>query len=320
LAVPLRGAAIEYRAREVVVATGGYDANLWFKGGDTPGVMTAEGALSFGGSDAAAPFRKGLIFGTGPQASRLLARYGAAFDALAAPGAIAPELVAQASALGVNLYPRSLLYECHGNPSVRTVRLAPRGGGPLLPLSVDAVVLAHRRLPNVQLLFQSGARMQFDRPSGAYYPAVDAVGQTSIRGLSAVGSCALPAHPEGTLPGGAPEDSPGPLEGYYRELFAKPRPKGKFVVCTCEDVLLTEVEDAHKRGYRGIEVIKRHTGLGTGLCQGRYCVPEALTFLSILERRTPAEVGYLTQRPPVVPVSLGALAALPAAMAEGEAT
>jgi sarcosine oxidase subunit beta len=76
-------------------------------------------------------------------------------------------------------------------------------------------------------------------------------------------------------------------------------------------VLLDEVLEATERGYRGIEVLKRYTGLGTGLCQGRYCLPDALLVLAIRERRTPSEVGYITQRPPVVPTALGAFAGLP---------
>ena len=96
---------------------------------------------------------------------------------------------------------------------------------------------------------------------------------------------------------------------YYRELLREPR-HGKWVVCPCEDVLLEEVEAAVRGGYRGIEVVKRYSGLGTGLCQGRYCLPDALLYLAILEGRTAPEVGYITQRPPVVPTPLGAFAAL----------
>ncbi len=106
-----------------------------------------------------------------------------------------------------------------------------------------------------------------------------------------------------------PQEGPSELEGYYRELAREPR-RGRWVACPCEDVLLDEVEEAVRRGYRGIEVVKRYTGLGTGLCQGRYCLPEALLILSLLEERPPPEVGYITQRPPVVPTPLAAFAAL----------
>jgi sarcosine oxidase subunit beta len=74
---------------------------------------------------------------------------------------------------------------------------------------------------------------------------------------------------------------------------------------------MDEVEEAHRLGYRGIEVIKRFTGAGTGLCQGRYCIPDTLLLLALLEGRAANEVGYITQRPPVVPTPLSALASLP---------
>ena len=84
----------------------------------------------------------------------------------------------------------------------------------------------------------------------------------------------------------------------------------KALVCPCEDVLLEDLEDASKAGFRGIEVLKRYTGVGTGLCQGRYCLPDALLLLAHLEGRPAPEVGYIRQRPPLVPTPLSALAAV----------
>ena len=112
-------------------------------------------------------------------------------------------------------------------------------------------------------------------------------------------------------------DGPNELEGYYRELLKLPR-TGRWTACPCEDVLLDEVETATRKGYRGIEVVKRYTGLGTGLCQGRYCTPDALLLLSITEGRPPPEVGYTTQRPPVHPTPIAALAALDGAVSPPE--
>ncbi|MCI4340630.1 MAG: (2Fe-2S)-binding protein [Thermoplasmata archaeon] len=75
--------------------------------------------------------------------------------------------------------------------------------------------------------------------------------------------------------------------------------------------MLHEVEHASARGFRGIEVIKRLTGVGTGLCQGRHCLPDVLLVLAMLEARPPVEVGYTTQRPPFLPTRLETLASLP---------
>ncbi len=313
--------AVSNAAREVVVATGSYDAGLWFAGSDRPGVLTADAALALTAQQGAPPFRRAMVFGTGPRVRLVLDRLGPAVDCVAAPGTIEPELANQAATLGVDLYPRILLSSASGRSRVRSVRLAPRGRGTPFDVAVDAVVLAHRRMPSVQLLFQAGAAMRFDRTIGAYLPVVSADGATSVPGLFAVGECAAgsPSNASPTPSPGSPASGiPGEMEGYYREFLSAPRPPGKIVACPCEDVLLPELEHASRKGYRGLEVVKRYTGLGTGLCQGRYCLPEALLALSIWEGRPPSEVGFITQRPPVVPVPLGDLARLPEAPETGE--
>lgn len=325
------------RARRVVVAVGSYDAALLFGSNDRPGVMTADGALAMTRPGGPPPFRSAVVFGAGDRAAEVVERLGDQVEALVAPGAVPPDLVRTCSDAGVALYPRSLLVAAHGRSRVRSVELAARGSGRTLRIECDAVVLAHRRLPNVPLLFQVGARMEWWGEPGAYYPELDATGQTSVPGVWAVGSVAgsrgsssplsgertarsLLGEPAPDLPRAPrPGEGPGEFEGYYRELLRRPR-KGRWVACPCEDILLGELEAVTAGGYRGIEVAKRYSGLGTGLCQGRYCLPDALLVLALREGRSPAEVGYITQRPPVFPTPLSALAALdPSSSANEEA-
>jgi sarcosine oxidase subunit alpha len=318
---------VRVTARRVVVATGSYDGGLLFESNDRPGVVTADGALALAAPSGIPPFHHAVVFGAGPRAVGLVERLGEHIAAVVAPTEIPPDLVRVASASGIPLYPRSLLVSTHGRARVRSVGLRSRGKGTETTLPCDAVVLAHRRLPNGQLFFQAGARMGWRGGAGAYYPVVDANGATSVPGLWAIGSAsgAVVESSEltadrtaaGLLGSVAPsaetvrvrEDGPHELEGYYRELLAEPR-HGRWVACPCEDILLEEIEAASARGYRGIEVIKRYTGVGTGLCQGRYCLPDALLLLARAEERRPSEVGYITQRPPVVPTPIAALASL----------
>ena len=325
-AEPSVGVAI--RARSVVVATGGYDANLLFEGNDRPGILTADGAFALVGDSDPAPFRRAIVVGGGFRADRVLRRFGDRVEALVAPGGISPEVTQRASELDIPLYPRTRVEAAAGRARVRRLRLRSRGTRVGFDLGCDAVVLAHRRLPTPQLFFQAGARMEWRGGAGAYFPVLGDGGATTVPGLYAVGTTAgvLPdgAAPSGeraaeTILGRPVVDSEAPprveaagpaeLEGYYRELLAARR-GGRWIACPCEDVLLEEVLEASRGGYRGIEVVKRYTGLGTGLCQGRYCLPDALLLLSILEGRPPAEVGYITQRPPLVPTPLAAFAAL----------
>jgi len=317
-----------FRAHTVVVASGAYDASLLFTGNDRPGVMTAEGALAMAPGDRAPPFRRALIVGGGARAAEMMDRFGVHTEAVVAPGSISPEVTRRASELSVALYPRTLLVSASGRGRVRRVRLVPRGRGPEFSVPVDAVLLAHRRLPNSQLLFQAGAQMEWRGTAGSFFPVLGGGSRTTVPGLFAIGEAAgfddgvaaeasALAAADAILgrevppPSVRTPDTPNELVGYYRELLRFPTGLGKQVVCPCEDVLLREVREAVERGYRGLEVVKRYTGLGTGLCQGRYCLPDVLLILSILEERSASEIGYIRQRPPVVPTPLSAFAELP---------
>jgi sarcosine oxidase subunit alpha len=324
------GAAVDVRAERVVVAVGGYDAALWFAGSDRPGVLTADGAERMHPAENPG-FHHATVFGGGPRALETLDRFADHVDAVVAPGAIDPDVSRRAAELDVPLYPRTLLLSAVGRRGVEAVHLARRGGtSPTFDVPADAVILAHRRLPHPQMFFQAGAKMAWRPDVGAYGPVLGPGGETTVPGLSAAGEPAGFGRPDdarrsGTataaavVAGGpwvAPVPVPAPetrheLEGYYQELLAADPGPGKVVVCPCEDVLLPELLEATDHGYRGIEVIKRYTGLGTGLCQGRYCLPDALLVLALRERRPVPEVGYITQRPPVVPTALGTFAGLP---------
>ena len=324
---PAQGVRVE--ARSVVVAAGGYDTSLLFGGNDRPGVLSADAALSLASSSRRPPFQRAVVVGGGPRAARVIETCGDSVEAVVAPGEIRPEVVRTANEHGVPLYPRSLLVRTRGRRRVRSVRLRARGSGVATTLDCDAVVLAHRRIPHAQLFFQAGAAMEWRAGIAAYGPAVRPNGATSVPGLYAIGLAAgnTPAEqaqraarvaeavledegPVGPPPSGSAEQAPSELLGYYRELLRLPGHE-RWVACPCVDVLVSEVEKAVRAGYRGIEVIKRYSSLGTGICQGRYCLPDALLLLSLLEDRPPEKVGYITQRPPVVPTPLAALASLP---------
>jgi len=329
LAVREPAQGVRVLARSAVVATGSYDAALLFGGNDRPGVLSAEAALALDGPTRRPPFRRPVVVGGGHRAAEVLEALGDSVEAVVAPSEIRPELVRVANEHGVPLYPRSLLLRTGGRRYVRSVHLQARGDGTRTVLPCDAVILAHRRIPHVQLFFQTGAAMEWRPDVAAYGPRVFAGGATNVPGLFAVGSVAgMPPSDAGAaaaavadaivhgssvgerVPPSSVALASSELVGYYRELMRTPG-HGRWTACPCVDVLVKEVEKAVRAGYRGIEVLKRYTSLGTGICQGRYCLPDALLLLSLLEDRPPEEVGYITQRPPVVPTPLAALAALP---------
>jgi sarcosine oxidase subunit beta len=80
----------------------------------------------------------------------------------------------------------------------------------------------------------------------------------------------------------------------------------KALVCPCEDVTQTEVEHAIGRGACDIESVKRYTGYGTGICQGKQCHSAVAR---LLESRPgapprPDQLVAFTPRPPLFPTEL----------------
>jgi sarcosine oxidase subunit beta len=81
----------------------------------------------------------------------------------------------------------------------------------------------------------------------------------------------------------------------------------KALVCPCEDVTQAEVEHAISRGAGDVESIKRYTGFGTGICQGKQC---HTAVARLLEARAggsprPDQLVAFTPRPPLFPTDLG---------------
>jgi len=84
--------------------------------------------------------------------------------------------------------------------------------------------------------------------------------------------------------------------------------KKKSFVCRCEDITEQDVLDAIHEGYTDLEELRRKLRIGMGLCQGRVCITLVKKILERETREKVAETSFPTNRPPLVPVSLGALA------------
>ncbi|MHA1910655.1 MAG: (2Fe-2S)-binding protein [Candidatus Kariarchaeaceae archaeon] len=82
----------------------------------------------------------------------------------------------------------------------------------------------------------------------------------------------------------------------------------KEFVCRCVDVTKEDIYNSIKMGYRDIESLKRFTGAGTGPCQGKNCLPVLMTILAEVVEKEEEDMVSFTQRPPVHPISFGAVA------------
>jgi sarcosine oxidase subunit beta len=80
----------------------------------------------------------------------------------------------------------------------------------------------------------------------------------------------------------------------------------KALVCPCEDVTISELEHALSKGYRDVESVKRFTGFGTGMCQGKQCLTTVARYLAehAQPRPAPSQLVPFTPRPPLFPTEL----------------
>ncbi len=84
----------------------------------------------------------------------------------------------------------------------------------------------------------------------------------------------------------------------------------KALVCACEDVTQDDIQGALDKGYKDIESVKRYTGFGTGICQGKSCLSTVAQLLHGKGAKADAVIPF-TPRPPLFPTELSLFASLP---------
>ena len=85
-------------------------------------------------------------------------------------------------------------------------------------------------------------------------------------------------------------------------------PAGKAFVDFQNDVVVGDIDLAHREGYRAVEHLKRYTTLGMGTDQGKSSNLNALAIMAARRNLGLEAVGTTTFRPPYTPVTIGALA------------
>lgn len=86
----------------------------------------------------------------------------------------------------------------------------------------------------------------------------------------------------------------------------------KALVCPCEDVTVDDVKHAISRGFCDMESVKRFTGFGTGMCQGKQCQAAVGQVLhDHAKQLKPAALQPFTPRQPLYPTPLSLFASAP---------
>ncbi|MFL5318605.1 MAG: FAD-dependent oxidoreductase [Myxococcaceae bacterium] len=85
----------------------------------------------------------------------------------------------------------------------------------------------------------------------------------------------------------------------------------KALVCPCEDVTTDDVQHAIDKGFHDIESIKRYTGFGTGICQGKQCLSACAQILNQSGKAKTEGVLPFTPRTPLYPTEMSLLGSVP---------
>jgi NADPH-dependent 2,4-dienoyl-CoA reductase/sulfur reductase-like enzyme len=197
-------------------------------------------------------------------------------------------------------------------------------------------LLLHQGLaPNVNLAMAAGVPHRWDAAQLCWLPDVDRFGNTPLAGIAVVGDGARiggarVAHACGGIAGraaiaalarngGARAPRARPDRRGRAFLDALFRPPRRFrlpaddatIVCRCEEVTAGEIRTALAQGCAGPNQLKAFLRCGMGPCQGRMCGLTITELIADQQGIAPQRVGYFRLRPPVKPIALAELAALP---------
>ena len=206
-------------------------------------------------------------------------------------------------------------------------------------IAVDNVLLHQGVVPNVNLAMAVGIQHRWDDEQLCWTPVLDAHGTSTLEGIAIAGdgagiAGAQAAEWRGRLAAIAAARALGRtvsvsdesrahrelarrlrgrafLDALYRPAKVFRQPAGDTIVCRCEETTAREIIDTVALGCPGPNQMKIFLRCGMGPCQGRLC---GLTVTELIAEKRgvpPQEVGYYHLRPPVKPVTVGEVAALP---------
>ena len=362
-------------ARTLILATGAYDRPIPFPGWTLPGVMTAGGIQAFLKGQGVLPGRRFLLSGTGPLQIAVAAgliEAGAEVVAVLEGARLGWRAARHAAALWGQWdrlaeawdYGRTLraarvpmrlgwaVVAAHGKDQVEEAVICRVDDawrpirGSAQTVAVDAIGIGFGLMPSTELARLLGCAHDFEPGRGGYVPRRDALMQTSMPGVYAVGDGAgiggaAMAQVEGRIAALAAAQRLGKLSeraaqaailreqaGLARErrfaallgaLFT-PGPglyslaDDDTLICRCEEVTLGEIRGAIREGAADASAVKGLTRAGMGNCQGRICGELVARIIAAETAGNPCDLaairaaGAFTARPPIHPLPLEVLA------------
>ncbi len=322
------------RAKSVVVATGAIEMPLLFDNNDLPGVMLGSAAQRLAHLYGVKPGERALVLTAnddGWDVAVDLAEAGIDVAAVvderhSCSSSAAKALISR----GVPAYFRHTILEAVGSKRVRAARVAridPLGEADRSAtrnLPCDLVVVSMGWTPDLALFHMAGGKSVYDEQRSEHR-ATDAPEGMFVAGRAAGAGTAACAMEEGRIAGKSAAAflgfGDGPTASEVSDLHARKagepvRTSGRTIVpgrkkrflCYCEDVTDVDLQTAIVEGYDSLELLKRYSTISMGPCQGRMCSMNTVRLCARANGTHVQETGKTTSRPPVAPVTLGALA------------
>ena len=206
-------------------------------------------------------------------------------------------------------------------------------------LPVDTLLLHQGVVPNVNLAMAAGIDHRWDDEQLCWAPVLDRDLASSVEGIAIVGDGAgiaggQAAEWRGRLaaiaavralqPDARPSDETNVrralakyergrhfIDRLYRPAKTFRQPQGDVIVCRCEEVTARQITETVALGCPGPNQMKSFLRCGMGPCQGRLCGLTVTELLAEARGVAPQDVGYYRLRPPIKPITVAELAALP---------
>jgi thioredoxin reductase/bacterioferritin-associated ferredoxin len=343
VAVVSPGESIDIRPQALVIAPGAVDVLFPFEGWTLPGVLTAKEALNLVFGTQTRLGRNAVIVGAGGRGVPVAMALRSAGQTIAGLAESETLTDAERSTLqeaGIPVFESSRVLAVHGEDYVETIRLSTING--YREFDAETLILATRQFPQIELSSLADCEIRWAPHLAMYVPSRSSNLQSSVPGIFIAGAggeiCGLgTAIAEGRLAGVAvaaflrrdtaarlrprvsglesirTEERPQVRRGMIasrrleveavKEALANP----EMILCRCEEVPVRKIREAINMGARIPGEVKRATRIGMGECQGRNCRFLLSEAMAQITGSAYEDLPPLTYRPPVRPLTIGAL-------------
>lgn len=302
-------------AQRAVLAAGAIERPLVFPGNDRPGVMLAGAVRAYLNRFAVRPGRRAVVVTAGDDGWRTVADLQAAGIEVAAVVDPRPDVPPRGD---IQVFAGGHVAGTSGGTAIESIDIVD-GLGTRHRIRVDLVAMAGGWNPNLALTCHLGGRPRWDAALHAFVPDVCPPGMTAAGAASGtfglaealvhgahLGAEAAAACGHAGAAGPVPVAESG--AGAPSPVWLMPKGRGKAFVDFQHDVTASDIDLAHREGFRSVEHLKRYTTLGMATDQGKLSNVNGLAMMAALTGAGIPATGTTMFRSPTTPVTIGALA------------